>query len=81
MCNSSSPLDPHSVKERYALMLAEASLPRFTTSVHCADLHELQLHWDHSFTLHVDLERDDEIAPFDELDRAAILNLPYDQWP
>src|SRR5689334_9688425 len=79
MSNSSpSPLDPRVAEERFAQMLAEEGLPRFDTSTHRHVIQMLELSWDHGFTIHIDLTRTDEFEPLDELERAAILNVPYD---
>ena len=54
-------------------MLEEAGLPRFTSTYHDPALDELELTWDHGFTIHVDLTR--EVSPIDDWERAAILGL------
>ena len=61
-------------------MLAEAGLPRFSSSFHDPDIDELQLTWDHRLTLHIDLTRG-ELAPIDDFERGAILNLPPGREP
>jgi hypothetical protein len=62
---------------RFAEVLEEAGLPRFTSSFHDPEIDELQLSWDNGLTLHMDLSRDD-IEPLDDWERAAILGLPTD---
>jgi hypothetical protein len=59
-------------------MLDAAELPRFDRVRYDPDGGELQLCWDHGFTLHIDLERDDydDIEPFDHDERQAILGAP-----
>jgi hypothetical protein len=52
-------------------MLADAALPRFAASFHDPALDELQLTWDHGFTIHMDLTR--ELSPIDDRERAGIL--------
>jgi hypothetical protein len=53
----------------------QAGLPRFTSSFHDPEIHELELTWDHGLTIHIDLTRWD-IEPIDDWDRASILGLP-----
>ena len=69
-------MDPAQAERRFAELLEEAGLPRFARAHHDPEIDELQLVWDHGFTLHIDLTRDDT-APFDDWERAAILGLPY----
>jgi hypothetical protein len=68
--------DPDEVARRFAEMLDEAGLPRFSSTHHSPDIHLLELTWDHGLTLYFDLTRDDLLSPIDEWDRAAILDLP-----
>jgi hypothetical protein len=69
-------MDPAQAEQRFAEMLEEAGLPRFTCAHHDPDIDELQLVWDHGFTLHIDLTRRDT-EPIDDWERAAILGLPH----
>jgi hypothetical protein len=75
MDDQRAPMDPHEAERRFAEMLAEAGLPRFTSTFHDPELHELELEWDNGFTLHVDLTRDD-LDPIDDWEREAILSGP-----
>ena len=70
-------MDPDQAERRFAEMLEEAGLPRFTSSFHDPAIDELQLTWDHGLTIHIDLTRRD-MEPFDDSERAAILGLPYE---
>jgi hypothetical protein len=78
MTPSHLPARAAELEQRYAAMLDEAGLPRFDRAEHDLDCPELRLCWAHGFTLHIDLERDDydEIEPFDDEERRAILDLP-----
>jgi hypothetical protein len=66
------PLDPGEAEARFAAMLEEAGLPRFASAFHDPAIDELQLAWDHGFTIHVDLTCA-EVSPIDDWERAAIL--------
>ena len=66
------PLDPDQAERRFAEMLEQAGLPRFASALHVPATDELQLTWDHGFTIHVDLTRH-EVDPIDDWERAAIL--------
>jgi hypothetical protein len=68
-------MDPAEAEHRFAQMLHEAGLPRFSSCTHDPSLHELQLTWDHGLTLFFDLTRAD-FEPLDDWERAAILGLP-----
>lgn len=70
-----SPIDPDEVERRYAERLEEAGLPRFDSTFHDRALNELQLSWDHGFTIHHDLASR-YVEPFDGYERSAILGLP-----
>ena len=67
-----TPMDPDEAERRFADMLTEAGLPRFASTFHDPATHELQLRWDHGFTIHIDLTRRD-MDPIDDWERAAIL--------
>ncbi len=69
-------MDPAEAERRFAEMLEEAGLPRFTCAYHDPEIDELRLVWDHGFALHIDLTRRDT-EPFDDRERAAILGLPH----
>jgi hypothetical protein len=71
-----TPMDPAQAERHFAEMLEQAGLPRFTSSFHDASIDELQLRWDHGFTIHIDLSRDDW-EPIDDSERAAILGEPH----
>jgi hypothetical protein len=73
---ASTPQDPRDVERRFAEMLDAEDLPRWNSSHHDPEIHMLELSWDHGFTLHFDLARDDELAPIDEEERRAILGIP-----
>jgi hypothetical protein len=68
------PMDPDEAERRFADMLEEAGLPRFAFTFHDPAIDELQLTWEHGFTIHLDLTRPDE-SPIDDSERAAILGL------
>jgi hypothetical protein len=65
-------MGPDEGERLFAAMLEEAGLPRFASTSHNPATDELQLIWDHGFTLHIDLNRRD-VEPFDDWERAAIL--------
>ena len=67
-----TPMDPDEAERRFADMLEEAGLPRFAFTFHDPAIDELQLTWEHGFTIHLDLTRPDE-SPIDDSERAAIL--------
>jgi hypothetical protein len=67
-----APLDPDEAEQRFAEMLEEAGLPRFASTLHVPATDELQLTWDHGFTIHIDLTRQ-EVDPIDDWEGAAIL--------
>jgi hypothetical protein len=67
-----TPMDPAQAERRFAEMLEEAGLPRFTSAFHDRALDELQLTWDNGFTIHVDLTSPDA-GPIDDWERAGIL--------
>src|SRR3954454_25391750 len=71
-----TPRDPDEVERRFAQMLEEAGLPRFTSSFHDTETDLLEVAWDHGLTIHIDLTRED-MEPIDDSERAAILQLPY----
>jgi hypothetical protein len=70
-------MDPDQAERRFAEMLEEAGLPRFTSSFHDPACDQLQVTWEHGLTIHIDLTRRD-MEPFDDSERAAILGLPYE---
>ena len=70
-----TPMAPDEAEQLFAEMLDEAGLPRFSSTFHDAQIHELQLTWDHGLTIHLDLRRRD-MEPFDDYERASILGLP-----
>ena len=74
MEDQQTPMDPDSAQRLFAEMLEEAGLPRFTSSFHDPEIHELQLTWDHGFTMHIDLTRSDQ-GPIDDWERASILGV------
>jgi hypothetical protein len=69
-------MDPAAVERRFAAMLEEAGLPRFTSVFHDTETDLLEVSWDHGLTIHIDLTRSD-MEPIDDSERAAILELPY----
>jgi hypothetical protein len=73
MDDGRTPMDPHEAAARFAELLDEAELPRFSSSFHDPATDELQLTWDHGFTIQLDLTRPD-MGPIDDYERAAILN-------
>ena len=77
---NTSPLDPRDAERRFAEMLNAAGLPRFDSATHHVVIQELELAWDHGFSLHIDLTRS-EIEPLDDDERAAILGLPLGMEP
>jgi len=71
------PMDPSEAEGRFAEILDEAGLPRFASTFHDPEIHELQLTWDNGFTIHMDLTRDD-MEEIDDWERAAILGVESD---
>jgi hypothetical protein len=69
-----TPRDPVETERRFAQMLDEARLPRFASTFHDPETHELQFIWHHGLRIHVDLTRDD-MEEIDEWERAAILGV------
>ena len=67
------PMDPGEAERRFAEMLEEAELPRFSSVLHDPAIDELAFCWDHGLTLHMDLKR--EIDPIDDWERDSILGL------
>ena len=67
-------MDPAEAARRFAEMLDDAGLPRFSSTFHDPAIDELQLTWDHGLTIHMDLTR--EMSPIDESERASIIGLP-----
>ena len=65
-------MDPDEAERRFADMLEEAGLPRFAFTFHDPAIDELQLTWDHGFTIHLDLTCP-EVSPIDDGERAAIV--------
>lgn len=59
-------------ERRFAVLLEAGGLPRFSSTFYDAEIGELQLRWDHGFTIHHDLRRWD-LEPIDDWERAAIL--------
>lgn len=72
-----SPLDPADAEARFAQMLDEAALPRFTSAHHDAASNMLELTWDHGLTIHVDLTVG-HLEPLRDWERNSILGLPFD---
>ena len=70
------PMDPEQAERHFAQMLDEAGLPRFDSTLHDPEIHELEFRWDHGFTIHVDLTRSDW-EPIHDSERAAILDEEY----
>jgi hypothetical protein len=66
-------MDPDKAAARFAEMLDEAELPRFSSTFYDPATDELELTWDHGLTIHLDLTRPD-MGPIHDLERAAILN-------
>jgi hypothetical protein len=67
-----APMNPDEAERRFADMLTVAGLPPFASTFHDPAIHELQLRWDHGFTIHLDLTRRD-MSPIDDWEWAAIL--------
>jgi hypothetical protein len=72
MGNPRGPIDPDEAERRFAKLLARAGLPRFASALHDPASDELQLIWDHGFTIRIDLTRR-EVDPIDDWERAGIL--------
>jgi hypothetical protein len=72
------PADPDDDARRFAALLDEAGLPQFDSSFHDAAIDELQLSWDHGFTIHIDLTRGAELDPIDDWERNGILGQRID---
>lgn len=72
-----TPMDPDQAERRFAEMLEEAGLPRFTSAFHDPTCDQLQVTWDHGLTIYIDLTRRDS-EPIDDSERAAILGLEHD---
>jgi hypothetical protein len=64
-------MEPHEAERRFAELLGEAGLPRFTSAFHDPEINELQLGWDHGFRLHIDLTRRD-LGPIDDWRKAIV---------
>jgi hypothetical protein len=71
-----TPMAPDRAQQRFAEMLEEAGLPRFSSAFHDPSIDELQLSWENGFTIHIDLTRPDW-GPIDDSERAAILGEPH----
>jgi hypothetical protein len=69
------PIDPDEAERRFAELLERAGLPHFASTLHDPATDELQLIWDHGFTIHIDLTRR-EVDPIDDWERAGILGGP-----
>src|SRR4051812_37237138 len=67
-----TPMDPELAERRFAEMLEQAGLPRFTSAFHDSASDALEVSWDHGLTLYLDLTRPD-MSPIDDWERAAIL--------
>ena len=74
MDDQRTPMDAGEAERRFAELLEQAGLPRFDSTFHDPAIDELELIWDHGFTIHVDLTRHD-LSPIDDWERAAILGL------
>jgi hypothetical protein len=72
MGDARGPVDPDEAERRFAELLERAGLPRFASTLHDPATDELQLIWDHGFTIHIDLTRR-EVDPIDDWERAGIL--------
>jgi hypothetical protein len=70
-------MDPDEAERRFAEMLDEAGLPRFTSTFHDPAIDELRLIWDNGFTIHLDLTCHD-MEEIDEFERAAILGRTHE---
>jgi hypothetical protein len=75
MDNRPAPMDPTEATRIFAEMLEAANLPRFDSTHHDPDIHELQLRWNHGFAVHIDLT-DHEMEPIHPSERAGILGEP-----
>ncbi len=64
-------------ERRFAELLEEAGLPRFTSSHHDPTRDELQLTWEHGLIVFIDLTSPD-MGPIDDSERASILGLEHD---
>jgi hypothetical protein len=71
-----TPMDPELAERRFAEMLEQAGLPRFTSAFHDSASDALEVSWDHGLTLYLDLTRPD-MSPIDDWERAAILGLEH----
>jgi hypothetical protein len=71
-----TPIDPDQAERRFAEMLEEAGLPRFTSALYDPASDQLQVTWDHGLTIYIDLAR--EMDPIDDWERAAILGLEHE---
>jgi hypothetical protein len=69
-------MDPDLAERRFAEMLEQAGLPRFTSTFHDSAVDLLEVSWEHGLTIHLDLTRSD-MDPIDDWERAAILDQPY----
>jgi hypothetical protein len=69
-------MDPDAAERRFAEMLDEAGLPRFSSTFHDEQIDELQFTWEHGLTIHMDLSRGGELEPIDDWERASILGEP-----
>ena len=67
------------MQRRYAEMLDSDGLPRFDHSDYDPETNTLRLTWNHGLTFHIDVTAD-EIEPFDEEDKRAILGfMPWEE--
>ena len=71
-----TPMPPDQAEQRFAKLLDDAGLPRFTSTFHDPTCDLLEVSWDHGLTFYIDLTRGD-MEPIDEMERASILGLPY----
>jgi hypothetical protein len=68
-------MNPGQARRRFLEMLDEAGLPHFDRARHRPDLRMLELHWNHGFTVHIDLTHD-ELQPLDDEERLGIAGAP-----
>jgi hypothetical protein len=67
-------MDPDEAERRFADLLEKAGLPRFVSTFHDPEIDELQLTWEHGFTIHLDLTHLGA-SPIADSERAGILGL------
>src|SRR5262249_52265924 len=69
-------MDRNEAERRFAELLDEAGLPRFSSVTYDAEIDQLQFEWEHGLVIYLDLTGPD-LEPIDEWERDAILGRPH----